>query len=240
MTALDLDTLTLAQGKHDRRSEGVCLLEAVAWLAGETHTDRPRCVSPVIAEFGRSWNDALEDPPRTALLKPLIPLMIGTATTEADEETRAWMCVDWLARVQTPAWLRLAGLTSYAEALEACARLVDAATARDAQPALDAARDAAWAAAEAAARAAARDAARDAARAAAGAAARDAAGAAAWAAARAAARDAAWAAARDAAWAAAWAAARAAARAALHPTVEALQQAAVQLLRDMCAVGRAA
>jgi hypothetical protein len=85
-------------------------------------------------------------------------VLVGTATTDADEEARAWMATDWLARVHTPAWLRLAGLTAEAQALEACARIVDATTARSAQPALDrareasaAARDAAWAAAWAAA-----------------------------------------------------------------------------------------
>jgi len=144
--AFDLDTLTLARGNHERRMDGVCLLEAAAWLAGEEHTDHPECVSPVIAAFGRNWNDALEDPPRTRLLKPLLPLMIGTATTAEDEETRAWLATDWLARVHTPAWLRLAGLTSHAEALEGCARIVDAVTARAAQPTLDAARAASAAA----------------------------------------------------------------------------------------------
>ena len=86
----------------------------------------------------------------------------------------------------------------------------------------DAARDAAGAAARDAAWAAARDAAWAAARAAAGDAARAAAGDAAWDAAR----DAAWA----AAWAAAWDAARAAAGDALKPTVELLQNSALNLL----------
>ena len=68
------------------------------------------------------------------------------------------MATDWLARVHTPAWLRLAGLTEEAQALESCARIVDAVTARAAQPMLDAAREK-GAAARAAARAAAWDAA---------------------------------------------------------------------------------
>ena len=45
----DLDAITLARGAHDRRTDGVCVMEAVAWRAGEDHSDRPECASPVIA-----------------------------------------------------------------------------------------------------------------------------------------------------------------------------------------------
>ena len=137
------------------------------------------------------------------MLKPYIPRIVGTRTTKKDEETRAWMCTDWLARECAPAFLQLAGMGEQAKLLEDLAPLVDAKSAKAAQPSLEIARKDA-----AAARDAAWDAARDAAWDAAWAAAWDAA----WAAARAAAWDAAWAAARDAAWAAAWAAARDAAR----------------------------
>jgi hypothetical protein len=181
-----LETLTLDAGKHDPNGT-FCVMEFAAWLAHEPWTDYPQCVSPVIAAFARNWNDCLDVESRNRLLKPLVVEMIGTRTTAEDEETRAWMATDWLARVHTPAWLRLAGLTKEAQALESCARIVDAVTATNAQPRLEEARQAS---------AAAWDAARDAARDAAWDAARDAA----WDAARAAARAAAWAAARAAAW----------------------------------------
>ena len=74
---LDLSTLTLATGAHETRQEGVCLLEAAAWWAHEPHTDHPACVSPVLAAFGRTWNDALPDG-RRHILKPFIPLLPGT------------------------------------------------------------------------------------------------------------------------------------------------------------------
>ena len=149
---------TLASGAHTPDSGAMCAMEAAAYIAGEPWSDHPQCVSPVIASFMRSWNDALADADRTRLLLPLIPHTVGTRTTDADEDTRSWMATDWLVRVQTPAWLRLAGLTDHAQALESCARIVDATTAHDGQPkiaaALAAARAAAWAAARAAARAA--------------------------------------------------------------------------------------
>jgi hypothetical protein len=239
MNIKTLDTIILAKGAHGPTEGAMCAMEAVAYIAGEPWSDHPQCVSPVIAAFMRLWNDALPDDDRTRLLRPLLPLVVGTRTTATDEGTRAWMVADWLVRVHTPAWLRLAGLADHAQTLESCASFVDAATVCAEQPKIAAAGAAARAAARdaagAAAWAAARDAAWAAARDAAGAAARDAAGAAAWAASR----DAAWAAAWDAAGAAAWAAKGAAASAALAPTVAALQASAQDLVRAMCAVGRA-
>jgi hypothetical protein len=209
---IDLDTLVLREGEHESPSAGLCVMEAAAFIAGEEHSDHPDCVSPVIAAFLRSWNDGLpDDATRTRLLKPYVRRVIGTRTTDADEETRAWLATDWLVRVQTPAWLELAGLKADAAALRALPELTSSEIAIACQSVLDTARAnsaAAWAAAWDAAWAAAWDAAWDAA----WAAARDAAWAAVRAALRAAAWDAAWAAVRAAAWDAAWDAAWAAAR----------------------------
>lgn len=218
-----LAALSLKHGAHEDRSNGLCLLEVVAWVAGEKHSDHPTCVSPVISAFGRAWNDALPtDADRDRLLKPLIPLMIGTRTGSADETTRAWLATDWLVRVQAPAWMSLSDvLKGHAETLRNLPPITSAAAARKAQPSLDAARSAAAAAGATA-----------------GAAAWATAGAAAGAAARAAARATAGAAARATAWAAARDAARAAAGDALAPTVTTLQESAVELVRAMCAVGR--
>jgi hypothetical protein len=219
------ERIVLQTGAHRSLDDGGCVMEFAAWVAGEPHSDHPQCVSPVLAIFLRDWNDALDDATRQRLV-PYAIAAVGTNTGQTHEETRAWLALDWLIRVYTPAWLRLAGLVPEARTLEATARIVDAVTCRAVQRPLDAA----GAAARAAARAAAGDAAWAAAWAAARAAARDAAGDAAWAAAWAAAR----AAARDAARAAAWAAARAA----LEPTVKMLQESAFELLDAMIAVGR--
>ena len=201
-------------------------MEAVAWLAGEPHSAAPACACPVITAFMTSWNDAIRgDETRTRLLRPVLPNIIGTRSTRDVEQRRADLALDWLVRVQTPAWLELTPtLQPHAAALRALRPLLDRSAILAAQSALDQARtsaaaartaapppSAAWAAAWAAAWDAARDAARDAAWAAARAdawaaacaAALNAAGDAAWDAAWDAARDAARAAALDAAWAAA-------------------------------------
>jgi hypothetical protein len=244
---LNLDTLTLYAGGHDP-GDAMCVMEAVAFVAGEPWSDHPECASKVIGAFMRAWNDTLPDD-RRQMLKPYIPRLVGTAAAPEVELRRSFMACDWLVRVFTPAWLDRAGLAGSARALEqlpelTTTELVDAALPIIRQAREDA-RAAAWDAAAAwAARAAAGDAA---------AAAGDAA-----AAARAAARAAAGAPlgpplrrsgrrwgrrlgplagdAAGAAWdarAAARAAAGAAARDALADTVTELQQSALELIDRM-------
>ncbi len=56
---LGLDGISLKHGMHDSRQDGVCALEAVAWIAGEPHSDHPKCACPVLSDFLRKWNDDL-------------------------------------------------------------------------------------------------------------------------------------------------------------------------------------
>jgi len=138
-----LKRLKLQNGAHGSPTDGLCLMEAAAYVAGREHGDHPPCVSPVIASFGRAWNDALDDKDRQ-MLKPLIPDILNTATTSADEETRAWMATDWLVRTFTPAWLDLAAengqpqLKTHADALRNLDALTSDALARKAQPIISA------------------------------------------------------------------------------------------------------
>ena len=207
---------TLKSGSHEPNDDAeFCVMEAVAYVAGEPWSDHPACTCPVITAFMVSWNDSLpNDDDRARLLLPLIPALVGTRGSKALETRRANMAADWYIRVQTPAWLRLAGLRTQAETLETFPEITDFAKVPALKPTLDAIQKDADAS-----RAAAWDAAWDASRAAAGAAAWDAAGAAS----------------RAAAGAAAWDAAGAAAWAALAPTVAAFQESAVDLVKRMCA-----
>jgi hypothetical protein len=221
-----IQALSLLQGSHTNEDEQanleMCVMEAVAYVAGEPWSDHPQCACPTLTEFAISWNDALpSDADRDRLLKPLIPKLVGTRGSAKLAERRSYMALDWLIRVHTPKWLELVpALQEHVKALRTLPEIVDMAGAMaagrrvrlaqtDAIAAWDAAGDAAW----------------------------DAAGNAAWDAARAAARAAAWDAAWDAAGAAAWDAARAAAgaaaRDALKPTIEYLQQSALDLFNRM-------
>jgi hypothetical protein len=208
-------------------------MEFAAWVAGEPHSDHPKCVSPVIGAFMRRLNDRLSDERRQVLV-PYAIAVIGTNTGRADDVTRAYLCADWACRTVAPWWMERAGL--HATALRALPEVVDRATALAARARCrtahaDAAADAAAYADAYAYAYAAADAAADADAAAAAAAAADAAAdAAAYAYAYAAAAAAADAAA--AAAAAAYAAAAADAAAALMPS-------ALALVDRMIAVGRA-
>ncbi|MCY4119317.1 MAG: hypothetical protein OXG72_00140, partial [Acidobacteria bacterium] len=95
MTIPALTDLVLSRGSHDDRAEGVCLMEAVAWLAGEEHSDTPVCCSPILAAFFRSWNDGMRSDAECAQLIEYIPLLIGTDAGPAVERKRGWMALDW-------------------------------------------------------------------------------------------------------------------------------------------------
>jgi hypothetical protein len=199
----------LYSGGHEPPDNGdveACAMEAVAYIAGEPWSDHPECACPVIGAFMRAWNDGLPDDERTAIVLPLIPKMVGTRGSDALAERRSLMAADWLVRTHTPAWLRLAGLTTQADALSSLPEITSMAQVPSIRGPIEAARTDA---------AAAWDAARDAA--------------------RAAARDAAWAAARAAAWDAARDAAWDAARAKLEPTRKELQASAALLVERMIA-----
>jgi len=139
----DLDSLHLLTGGHDSVDDGVCLLEAVAWFAGEPHSDHPACTSPVLGAFGRRLNDLLPDDRRQELV-PLVPQLVGTAGDGLDETRRA-MCVDHALRVAAPRWLDEAGMTDQAAQLRALAPITNLEEIRAARPLAWKIRDEAWA-----------------------------------------------------------------------------------------------
>jgi len=208
---------TLTYGPHATREDGTCLMEAVAYLAGEPHTDAPACACPVLTAYAAALNDAMGFGPegdalRARYLHDLAPMLVGSHSTPKAEQARAYVLADHAARVVAPLALESAGLRGEAATLRALEPVIDDVSARTAARAAEAAAEAAaWVAKEAAR------------------AAEGAAWVAAWAAARAA-RGAAEAAAEEAAWvakeaaraaeeaaeAAAWVAARQALVAALE------------------------
>ena len=104
----------LARGSHESPADGMCALEAVAWLAGEPHSDRPACVCPVIGAWLRVVNDGLSDD-RQILLR-FLPQMVGSRARK-HEQARAEYLVWRAIRVFAPLTLDVAGFAEAAQHL---------------------------------------------------------------------------------------------------------------------------
>jgi hypothetical protein len=98
LTAL---SLKLLKGNHKGPTQGACVLEAVAYIAGEEWSDHPKCACPVIAAFARRLNDRMTNEERVALV-PLIPLLAGSRADQATEIRRGFMASDWAVRTVLP------------------------------------------------------------------------------------------------------------------------------------------
>jgi hypothetical protein len=78
--------LKLRRGAGGDYKNGLCFMEAAAWLAGEEATDKPECACPVLGTYGILINDHMSDATRQKLL-PLAYEMAGTRD-QASEEKR--------------------------------------------------------------------------------------------------------------------------------------------------------
>lgn len=87
-------TVRLSKGRHSSPDHGACVMELASMLAGESFTDHPRSVSPVIATFLRSYNDIVDDERRQDLYRYAADV-VGTAGDERAEHLRAERLIDW-------------------------------------------------------------------------------------------------------------------------------------------------
>jgi hypothetical protein len=69
-------------------------MELASMLAGERFSDRPRCASPVIAGFLRTYNDAVGDDRRQDLYR-YAAQVVGTRAPADVEAARAARCRAW-------------------------------------------------------------------------------------------------------------------------------------------------
>jgi hypothetical protein len=74
----------LVRGFTRDPSHGACLLTAVSWLVDGKLTDRPKCVCPLLAQFGRHANDILYQHDRQRL-KAFIYRLAGSRDASAIE-----------------------------------------------------------------------------------------------------------------------------------------------------------
>lgn len=67
----------LSVGSHGHPRDGGCFMEVASFLAGESWTDHPRCVHPMLGRLARTVNDHISDGGRPSLAT-LIPSVLDT------------------------------------------------------------------------------------------------------------------------------------------------------------------
>jgi hypothetical protein len=92
MTEPTHQTVRLSRGRHSSPDEGACVMELASMLAHEPFSDHPKAVCPVIGEFLRTYNDAVDDERRQDLYAAAAAV-VGTRGTRADERRRANLCL---------------------------------------------------------------------------------------------------------------------------------------------------
>lgn len=93
-------TVRLSRGKHSSPAQGVCVMELASMLAGESFTDRPSCVDPVIGGLLRAYNDSVDGERRQDLYR-LAAEVVGSASTLEVERARAARCLSFATEHRT-------------------------------------------------------------------------------------------------------------------------------------------
>lgn len=82
--------LILSRGSHRSPDEGMCFMEAVAWLNGERHSANPACADGMLTQLMVGINDSLGDSDRQRLV-PYLPRAIGTFTWPGASFEAEWL-----------------------------------------------------------------------------------------------------------------------------------------------------
>src|SRR3954464_13865255 len=90
-------TIRLDRGKHAAPEDGACVMELASMLAGESFTDRPQTVCPVVAGFLRGYNDLVDDARRQELYRYAAEV-VGTAGDRRTRRRRRRLLRRWARR----------------------------------------------------------------------------------------------------------------------------------------------
>lgn len=124
----------LSAGIHEPGPE-MCVMEAVAWLAGEGWTDTPDCVARTLQRYTIALNDSAPDAVRQRLLD-YVPMLVGTGPELLEvARERAYLCADYAVRVFSPLALEARGQGDAAASLRGLAPVTSRETAAAAREA---------------------------------------------------------------------------------------------------------
>jgi len=120
----DYQSLKLCRGLGQEPESGLCVMQTVAWFAGEPLSDHPECASRVLTNFAVVVNDGLEDQPRQQLRK-LVVALAGSRDDGLDVQRAEFLIVQ-VATVLLAASLRSLGAGAHRLALAtSCAEVVE-------------------------------------------------------------------------------------------------------------------
>lgn len=117
--------VTLARGRHGRPEHGLCLMELVAWIAGEKHSDRPICACPTLTAYGRRLNDLMPGEWRDELLLHIAPMLVGTVDL-VGQHKRAERLVMTLIGEILPLHLKTEAVAKYVSLCKSAGSLAEA------------------------------------------------------------------------------------------------------------------
>lgn len=124
----------LQLGRHPRFADGANLFEAVAYVAGQPHSNRPADVSIAIVSFIDRLEGRLHQDEYQRFI-PLISLLVDSAVSEDVEHFRAIALVDAAARHLAPMAFDARSWTKAALTLRSLERLDDRAAVKRARSA---------------------------------------------------------------------------------------------------------
>jgi hypothetical protein len=105
MSPVTYQTIKLGKGKHSSPDDGACVMELASMLAGESFTDHPSSVCPVIGSFLRAYNDSIDDERRQDLYT-CASKVVGSRTSADIQRARAEHLSAWAKQFKRTWWTR--------------------------------------------------------------------------------------------------------------------------------------
>lgn len=91
--------IKLSRGSHSSPQDGMCIMECVAYIAGEKHTDRPKCACSYLTGFAIKLNDIASFEQRQRLLPFIMRLANSRLTGKG-----AYAALEERARIVEQSW----------------------------------------------------------------------------------------------------------------------------------------
>lgn len=76
----EIEFWELCKGQGAAANKKLCIMQVVDYISSGGESDHPECACPILTAYAIRLNDAFSAPARQ-LLKPFIPLLVGTKST---------------------------------------------------------------------------------------------------------------------------------------------------------------